>query len=291
MAHQDNNPNRRETERAPKVLDYLDYRAFMDDYYQWRKRNQKGFTQRKFIQQAGLPESCSSLWPAVVKGRRNLSQSMRTRFARAMNLTDREFEHFELLVQFNQADSMEDKNFFFKKLGKFRRSRARLLQGTQYEFFSKWYYVAVWNYFGMHQNQNHPAAIAKALFPQVTVPQVKESIRLLLKLGLIHKTANGYAVSNDQHLVSEQDVKDLSAKQHILEMLEMAGEVFHRVPAKNRQYNSLTFTLSEKGFTAVKDRIRSFQEELREIIEQDSKEDRIYTLCMQLFPNSALPKN
>ena len=66
-------------------------------------------------------------------------------------------------------------------------------------------------------------------------------------------------------------------------------EVLDEIPPEARQYNALMFTISPEGFVTVKDRIRSFLEELREIIDRDQKEDRIYTLTLQLFPNSQRP--
>src|SRR5690606_22286195 len=111
---------------------YLDYRAFLDDYCRWRRSNDPGFSQRTFAREAGLPASSSSLLPAVIKGRRNLSQNLRVKFAKALGLPERENQYFDLLVQFNQAKGMTEKNFFFLQLSKFRSSRAHVLHESQF---------------------------------------------------------------------------------------------------------------------------------------------------------------
>jgi uncharacterized protein (TIGR02147 family) len=183
---------------------------------------------------------------------------------------------------------MAEKNFFFVQLAKFRSSRAQTVGETQYKFFSKWYYSAVRNYFGIDQKTRNPAEIAARLHPAITPGQAEEAIHLLLELGLIKKTASGYTVS-DKHITTEKDVRGLAARQHIEELTRMSMEVFESAPPEARQYNALMFSISAEGFQSIKDRIRSFQEELREIIDRDGKEDRIYTLTMQLFPNSKLP--
>lgn len=274
---------------APQILQYLDYRDFIRDYYAHRKSADGGFSQRTFAHEAGLPPSCSSLLPAVIKGRRRLSQNLRIKFGKAMKLGERDFRYFELLVQFNQAKGMAEKNFFFAQLTKFRSSRARIVGETQYRFFSKWYYSAVWNYFGIDRKQRHPGIIAANILPPITPTQAEEAIRLLLELGLIKKTASGYAVA-ERHIYTEKNVQAMAARQHIQELGGMAMKVFETLPADQRQYNALMFSVSRDGFQAIKDRIRSFQEELREIIDRDAKEDRVYTLTMQLFPNSKAPE-
>src|SRR6185369_5136805 len=248
---------------APQLLQYLDYRDFLRDYYAHRKSVDPEFSQRTFAREAALPASCSSLLPAIIRGRRQLSQNLRVKFGKAMRLGEREFRYFDLLVQFNQAKGMTEKNHFFAQLGKFRTSRAQIVGETQYRFFSKWYYSAVWNFFGIDQKQRHPAAIAARIFPAITPSQAEEAVKLLLELGLIRKTASGYAVT-DKHIYTEKNVQAMAARQHIQELMSMAAEVFPALPAEQRQYNALMFSISKDGFQAIKDRIRSFQEELRE---------------------------
>jgi uncharacterized protein (TIGR02147 family) len=269
----------------PRILHYLDYRDFIRDHYAWRKQLDPGFSQRTFAREAELPATCSSLLPGVVKGRRNLSPNLRIKFGKALGLSERDYRYFDLLVQFNQAKGMIEKNHFFAQLSKFRSSRARIVGEAQYRYYTKWHHSAVWTYFTLDQKQRHPGLIGGRLFPAISPAQAEESIRLLLTLGLIKKTASGYAVT-DKHLYTEKDLKAMATRQHLHDLAGLAMGALDNVPPDRRQFNALMFSVSEAGFRAVKDRIGSFQEELREIIDRDSGEDRIYTLTMQLFPNS-----
>jgi uncharacterized protein (TIGR02147 family) len=277
-----------EKDKQPRLLQYLDYRAFLADYCEWRRMSDPAFSQRVFAKEADLPASSSSLLPAVLKGRRNLSQNLRVKFSRALKLADRDANYFDVLVQFNQAKGMAEKNFFFTQLSKFRTSRAHVLNESQFEFFSKWYYSAIRNFFSMETGERNPVAIAARLFPEVTPAQVEDAILLLLSLELIKKTANGYAVT-EKHISTPKDVQARAAREHMLELTRMSQEILDKTPAALRQYNALMFTVSAQGFDTVKERIRSFLEELREILDRDQDEDRIYSLTLQLFPNSRLP--
>ncbi len=276
-------------DKRPEALQYLDYRAFLADHCAWRRSHDPGFSQRTFAREAGLPPSSSSLLPAVIRGRRNLSQTLRVKFASALALPEREAQYFDLLVQFNQAKGMAEKNHFFDQLSKFRASRARVLGESQFEFFSKWHYSAVRNFFSMETGVRDPETIARKLFPSVSETQVAEAIRLLLDLDLIKRTANGYMVT-ERHISSPKDVQAKAAREHMLELTRMSQELLDKVPPALRQYNALMFTVSPGGFATVKERVRSFLEELREILDRDSGEDRIYSLTLQLFPNSRLPE-
>jgi uncharacterized protein (TIGR02147 family) len=269
----------------PRLLHYLDYRDFIRDHCAWRKGLDPAFSQRVFAREAELPPTCSSLLPGVVNARRNLSANLRIKFGKALGLSEREYRYFDLLVQFNQAKGMIEKNHFFAQLAKFRNSRARIVGEGQYRYYAKWHHSAVWTYFTLDQKQRHPAVIGARLFPPATAAQVEESIGLLLALGLIKKTASGYAVT-DKHLTTEKDVKAMATRQHLHDLAGLAMGALDAVPPDRRQFSALMFSVSEAGFRTVKDRIGSFQEELREIVEKDAGEDRIYTLTLQLFPNS-----
>jgi len=270
---------------APRILHYLDYRDFIRDHCAWRKGLDPRFSQRIFAREADLPPTCSSLLPGVVNGRRNLSANLRIKFGKALGLSERDFRYFDLLAQFNQAKGMIEKNHFFSQLSRFRHSRARIVSEAQYRYYTKWHHSAVWTYFTVDQKQRHPGIIGARLFPTATAAQVEESIGLLLTLGLIKKTASGYTVT-DKHLTTEKDLKAMATRQHLHDLTGLAMGALDAVPPDRRQFNALMFSVSEAGFRTVKERIGSFQEELREIIDKDSGEDRIYTITMQLFPNS-----
>lgn len=277
-----------EIKKPPKVLDYLDYRAFLNDYWGWKRETNPRFSQRVFAKEVGLTAAGSSMLPAILKGRRNLSQNLRVKFSKALALPERESRYFDLLVQFNQAKSAVEKNFFFSQLSQFRTSRAHVLEEAQFEYFSNWYYSAVRNFFSMETRERNPARIAERLFPEVAPEKVEEAIKVLLKLEMIRKTANGYTIT-DKHVTTPPNVKSAAAGQHVQEMARISMDVFKRSPPELRQYNTLMFTLSPAGFSALKERTKSFLEEVRDILDRDQGEDRIYTLNLQLFPNSRLP--
>ena len=178
---------------------YLNYREFIKDFCDQQKSLSPTFSLRTFSGKISPTLFTSGLLYAILKGKRNLSSSLRPKFVRAMDLKEREGQYFEFLVQFNQAKDMEEKNHFFLQLSQFRGSKAKILSESQYKFFSTWYYPVVWNYFAISQTQTNPVEIAKKIHPTITSNQVEEAIQLLLSLKLIKKMANGYAVT-DKHV-------------------------------------------------------------------------------------------
>jgi uncharacterized protein (TIGR02147 family) len=272
----------------PNIFLFLNYREFIKDYCKYQKTLTRSFSLRTFSGKISPTLFTSGLLYAILKGKRNLSSSLRPKFVRAMGLKEREAQYFEFLVQFNQGKDMEEKNHYFLQLSQFRGSRAKILGENQYKFFSNWYYPVIWNYFELNQTQSNPAEIAKKIHPNCTPAQVEEAIQLLLNLKLIKKMANGYAVT-DKHIATEPEFRGFLAKNYNLQFINMAANLLDSVEPQYRQYNTLVFSTSERGFETIKERIVSFQEELKEIIDREKETDRIYTLSMQLYPNTKMP--
>ncbi|MDB5103511.1 MAG: hypothetical protein JWP91_1200 [Fibrobacteres bacterium] len=275
---------------APRIFTYLDYRTFLEDFFAFRKSRDAEFSLRAFARLPGLALSSSSFVSAVIKGRKNLSQNLRLRFGRALGLEPAEMEYFELLVQFNQSKSTDEKGHYQARLARFHGSSARVLSETQHRFYGRWYYSVVWHYFGLRQDNNTPARIAKTIFPPLSAGQVEEAIRVLLDLKLIKKLANGYAV-NDRHLATGKAFRGAAARDLNKEFMRLALDNIDRLPAAERRFHVTSFSVSQRGRERIMERMDALRAEVRELAEADEggggvNGDRIYALALQLFPCS-----
>jgi uncharacterized protein (TIGR02147 family) len=223
----------------------------------------------------------------LLKGARNLTQRQRLQFIKALKLDGPGAEYFDFLVQFNQAKTLDEKNYFFSHLSRHRGSQAKILLEKQYAFFAKWHHSVIYNYLGLEKAEASPARIAKHLAENLTAPEVQESLELLLDMGLIRKTANGYAVT-DRHLVTGKVFQGQVAKDYHREFLRLASLALDRFAPERRQFNVLAFSVSDKGFASVKQRIDAFLQEVREIVDRDDGVNQVNVLNIQLFPGARI---
>lgn len=204
---------------------------------------------------------------------------------RALNLKHREGQYFDQLVRFNQSENLSEKGKLFALLSRFNHSRAKLIYENQFRFFSKWYFLVIWNYFGVKKRARNPSEIAEAIQPRLTTAQVQESIKLLLELGLIKKLANGYSVTQN-HLATEPEFRGLEAIPLSEMFLGLAGEALHAIDPLNRKFGTLVFSSSHATFCQIREKMASFHDEVQDLIEKDTNPEGVYTLSFQLFPNS-----
>lgn len=271
----------------PAVTAYLDFRSYLKDWFRYRKAAQPAYSMRTFARNPALGISSTSFMTNLLKGARNLTQRQRLAFIKALKLEGAEAEYFDSLVQFNQAKTLDEKNYFFAHLSRHRGSQAKLLLERQYAFFAKWHHSVIWNYLGLPRSESAPARIAKHLAEELPPEQVQESLDLLMGMGLIKKTANGYDVA-ERHLVTDKVFMGQVAKDYHREFLKLAAGALDRYPPEKRQFNVLAFSVSDKGFEAVKQRIAAFLQEVREIVDRDEDMNQVNLLNIQLFPGARI---
>jgi uncharacterized protein (TIGR02147 family) len=105
--------------------------------YKYFKSAKSSFSYRFIAQYTGA--SSSGWFPNILRGRINLTGSYIVKLAHLIDLSVREAEYFELLVDYNQAGNFEEKSILLEKLRRIRGSKPVLLLQEHLAFLSNWY--------------------------------------------------------------------------------------------------------------------------------------------------------
>jgi uncharacterized protein (TIGR02147 family) len=268
----------------PPVFSYLNYRDFLRDYYLEEKAKNPSFSYQFFANKAGFKSK--SFLKLVIDGRKNLTVESLAKMAQAMKLREKSFSYFEDLVAFNQATSLQVRNALFEKLAAYNpRNPARLILQDQYEFYSKWYHNSIRELVAWYDFNENYEALGKQLKPAISARQAHQSVKLLLKLGLIEKKGKGY-VQTDKVITTGDEVQSLAVENFHLQNLMLAGESIDTVPGSERDISSLVLGLSRRGYREIKSEIQALRKRLLKIAEADTKPDQVYHVNFQLFPTS-----
>jgi len=272
----------------PNIFEFEDYRHFLKEMYSYFKGKKKSFSYRSFAKDAGL-KSYNYL-KLVMDGERNLSAKMLPHFTKGLKLNRQESEFFENLVYFNQAVSLEEKQAYYERLKRFQKYRAiKEIEADQYEYFSKWYYVAIRELVAMEQFQEDPEWISQQLFPKVNPAQAKEALKLLQRLEFLKRDAKGKLILSQPTISSAAEVRSLALMRFHGQMIEKAKESLENVAMENRDISSVTIAVPANQLKKLKDKINEFRNEL--LATHDSVEGsslRVYQLNVQLFPLSEI---
>jgi uncharacterized protein (TIGR02147 family) len=269
------------------VFDFTDYRLFMKAYYQFQKQNNPAFSHRYFALRAKV--NSSGFYKNVMDGKRSLGRSLIVRFAEAMELRKKESDYFENMVYFSEAKTVEEKRTYFERMMALRKLDAYLVQSSQFEFYSKWYYSAIRELIGLIRFKDDYAALGRLLDPPIRPDQAEKAIKVLEGLKFIAKDEKGIYRQSQNHITTGSEVESLNVANYQIACMDLAKEAIDRHEAANRDMSTLTLSLSKPAFEAMKEEIIAFRKKLLAMEKQFPKADRVYQLNTHFFPLSKIP--
>lgn len=280
-----NNPSAQPAE-CPSIFEYLDYRLYLKDYYEWKKQSSDGFSYRTFGKLAGVS---ASLFKDIVSERQNLSPKIADKYAAAMKLKKREQSYFSHLVLFNNAKDNAEKNEQFENMMSLRRQRKNtILHVSKFDYFAEWYHSVVRELIHNQPANISPTKIGGMIQPKISGAKVKKSIQLLQSLELIsRKEADGveYWVQTDRSISSDFDVRSQALKKYQSSMIQLAQESIERFSGSERNLQAMTLSGSAEAYEKIKKRMNQFVNETFNILEADARDvEKVFALNLQLFP-------
>lgn len=265
-----------------RVMEYQNFRIYVRDFYTERKLA-SGFTWRDFAKLAGY--SSPVFLKLVCDGKANLSEVGIERVANAMGLVGADLQYFRALVNFNQEKDSAKKKDFFKELRAIAKENEMTLVGEdQYDYYESWI-NPVLRELVPQVPEATPAQMADMLAFDTQAAEVKKALKLLQKVGLLNMDANGrFEQSSKAITTGNIEVANLSVREMHRQMGELAVRSLDEVPMNERDISGLTLGVSEDAYYRITKEIEDFRRRVASIVMQDTNEDRVYRLNVQLFP-------
>ena len=266
----------------PDVLKYTNYRVYLRDYYEFKKKTVPAFSLRFFAEKAGL--SSHAHLKLTIDGKRNITKNTVIKLSHGLGLENQRAAYFESLVFFNQAQTDADKQVYYAQLLKASpRSKLHKMDKAQFRIFREWHHSAILEMVALKDFRPIPDWISKRLRGAVTPAQVTESLKLLVELGLLVKTANGYR-QRDPLITTDDEVQDLMVKMYHLQMLKLSANMISDLPAAERDISALTFSIRREDFPNLKKHLQLMRKELLDFSAKAGEAEEVVQINIQLYP-------
>jgi len=265
------------------VFSYADYRTLLLEYFQARKSEPAGFTWREFAKVCGYASPV--YLKLVIENKTNLSEIGVERVASAIGFAGRELQYFRALVRFNQAKDSQTKKHAYQEMREVsERAEVKVLQADQYDYYQSWVHPVL-----RELAPTMPAASAKelgeCLMPAVSAQQVRQSLELLQRVGLLEKQ-NDKLVQTTQSISTGSEVTSLAVRDLHRQMAALAMDSLENIPREERDISGLTLGVSTDAFERIVRELAEFRRRVVAIATEDSRTDRVVRLNLQLFPLS-----
>ena len=268
----------------PNIFLYTDYRKFIKDWYDEKKRQDTGVTYRTIARAVGFNSPAHITM--VLKKKTNLSNAHLIKFSDVMKLRKKESDYFSLLVNYNQSKLTVDKKFFFDKMVKFKEIGTTLLNPDQYEYYRKWYYAVIHDILSFYPFKGDCRELAKMVEPSITPREAQKAVALLERLRFIIKKDDGSYQCAHPGISAYSEGHSLALSVYAADMIDRAKSALEKLPGDERAVSWAGFSMSKKIFEKVKEETRLFRKHIIALAQADDAPDRAYHINMQIFPVS-----
>ena len=266
----------------PDVLQYTNYRVFLRDYYEFKKKTVPAFSLRFFAEKAGL--SSHAHLKLTIDGKRNITKNTVVKLIHGLGLESQRAAYFESLVFFNQAQTDADKQVYYAQLLKASpRSKLHKMDKAQFRIFREWHHSAILEMVALKDFRPIPDWISKRLGGLVTPAQVTESLKLLVEVGLLVKTANGFR-QRDPLITTDDEVQDMMVKMYHLQMLKLSANMLSVLSGAQRDVSALTFSIKREDFPNLKKHLQLMRKELLDFSAKAGEAEEVVQVNIQLYP-------
>jgi len=270
------------------VFEYVDYRAYLRDYYAHAKRARRGFSHRAFSRRIGL--GSPNHLKRVMDGTRNLTLDMAGRFADALGLSGEAADYFVQLVKLGQGRTSLERSRAYDKLTSFKAyRRTRTLDLAHAAYHSRWYVPAVRELAGRADFRADPKWIAARLLPPVKPAEARAALDTLLEIGLL-KQEHGKVVQSEPLITTGPEMHALHIANYHRMMMQKAAESIDLVASERRDISAVTLLVGAGAMARVKQRIRRFRRELLELAVAEKLPTQVIQMNFQIFPLSVAPE-
>jgi uncharacterized protein (TIGR02147 family) len=272
--------------KTPDIYTYIDFRKYLEDYRESKKRDDPGFTHAYICHRLGQRNS-KSYFANVVNGIKPVTAEFANRFIELLGLNADEAAYFRVLVNYNQTYNPKEKEYYLDHLIKRAATQDRLILKNEYSFYKEWYHSVVRAIIDIIDFKDDFAAMARMIVPPISVREAKDSIRLLDAMNLIKRDDKGFFRTTEKSIKTDDYVHDDLIVQYQLKCLDVAKTALLNKPRQAYDVSTNVISISEDALKKIQKRLRQFREEVRALVHNDDKKaDRVYQLDIQLLPNT-----
>ena len=265
------------------LFDYDDFRKFMQDYFEEQKKMRSVFSHRFFAAKAGF--SSSSYCLNVIRGRFNLTPKSIEKISKAMDFEPLQKEYFEALVQYNQAQQVDERDQAWEQILQIRRQIEFTHVTTREQaYFSKWYYPVIRELAVESDWNGDFRVLARSLTPQITTEEAREAVKNLLEWGLLKKEGERY--ERVSQMLDAAEIPPIALRKIRREYIQHAIGAVESMPKNERFAAFTTLAMSEKSYNYAVEVLEEARKKIIARAANDLDVERVYEMMLVAFPMS-----
>ena len=287
------NTNKTSELQAPELANFMDYRLFLSAYYNFRRDQTKNALRpyNYAVFSAAADIKSPNYLKMIIDGRRNLSEDMIGKFAKAVGLSKEQTEEFKLLVLFTQTSDPAQRNIYLRHLNESRvqqKLKSGEIDRKTWDKVPNWVAWILYTMIDQKGVDFDPETLRGLLRGKASVDEIQTALNSLFVSGELVKDPITGEVKKAHALMDSADEVPVALVRKLQAQLMYLGleSLFHDAPTE-REFGSLTLSLTKPEFEELKFQLRKMRKSIHKdnaIHRMNSKGEKVYQLNIQLFP-------
>ena len=263
------------------ILKYQDYRRFLQDFYDWKKRT-SAFSWRDYSKMAGFASPV--FMKQVCEGKANLGKKATDKVADAFNFVGMERDYFFNMVTYAQAKTDEKRRYAYAEMQSIANANKVNLVGAEaYRYYDSWVHPVV-RELAPAMPGAMPKEIANKCVNEVSAREIVDSIKFQVDSGFLKRVGDSTYAQTDKLIAGDTQSISLAVRSMNRQMASFAVDAIDRFSAEERFISGITMGVSNDAYGKIVEVLRKCREQVQNIILKDDKVEQVLRLNLQLFP-------
>jgi len=272
----------------PVVFDFLDYRDYLKALYETRRETSSVFSYRFMAQRIDVD---AGQLARILQGKLHLPQRALSATLKLCKLDGREAAYFEDLFRLGKAKDPEEAARCRERLEALKVPPPRIVGSEQAEYYRNWRHSVVRAIATLDSIPQEPETIANSCRPPIGPEQAKESLALLLQLGLLMRTSDGRLQPSDPHLSANENLPLELLRGWHAQAMEQGRRALAEIPPTERDVSTMTLALSAADLPTIRAWVVDLRRQVRALAASTTNSDRVFQVNVQFFPVATRAKS
>jgi uncharacterized protein (TIGR02147 family) len=268
----------------PKLFQYLNFRKFLKDWYDWHKEYEDGFSLSSIQKRSGL--ASRSHFFDICYGRK-LTEKFVPAYIKLLDLSGDEIHYFKAMVVYEQGTTDTLRAKAFETMAKISPQLLTLQVGSDMmRFFEQWYQPVLLTILAIHPSEKDPSVLASLFNPKITELQCVKALKLAQELGVLEwDPKNNIWHLQNRFMSCAESTKELALKPFHRKLQEFG--IWHYDHSYEKQhFSTLSIATTEKIKLKIEDILRETRSKILELVKQEPGEDTAFQVNFQVYPLS-----
>ena len=253
------------------MTDYLSVSSYLKDLYQTVKErckeDKESYSYRHFSRDLGF--GYTNYMHLVCSEKRKPTVESAEDIGKTLELKVTDVEYFKALAELGRAKTTEKSEaalskLFLIKQKKLSKRKNKYETGTttdqskdHMDYLGHWYIPVIREMVVMESFEEDPFWIANNISPRVRATEIRDSLKLLERLGYLSRDDNGKLIQSEKSVQTSKVARNLGVKKFHKEMLDLSRNALQTPKTKKKEFQAMTLPVDKDLAKEFKDEIRN----------------------------------